>query len=211
MRPRIHCLLRRASFLCIRDSQHSPRTGTRRGHLCERWQLHTLAARRATGRSFAGRSCRIGPPLSGPFRPRGCESFAVATLVDEVALRCGDLTIEKVVGLVYQADHRVSDHGRVSVVQPFRVARNIRLIRPIGPIPIPHLTDRLSLPVVFSPLPQTPLSQEILIVEQQLIQTRPRHVHQAQFRLSRGGRCPAALGDILPSAARRLHHLVHSA
>ena len=65
--------------------------------------------------------------------------------------------------------------------------------------------------VIFVPLPQTPLAEEILVVQQQLIQACAGDVDQAQLRLTRSGRCAAALANILPATACCLDHLVHGA
>src|SRR3972149_6167675 len=76
-----------------------------------------------------------------------------------------------------------------------------------APFP-PRRAPFTSLGVVLVPLPLAALSQEVFKVQQQLVQAGPRNVHQAQLRLAGGRRRPAALGNVLPTAARRLHHLI---
>src|SRR6185369_8769217 len=55
---------------------------------------------------------------------------------------------------------------------------------------------------------QPPLSQEVFIVEPQLLQTGPRHVGQLELGFLRSPRRLAPFGNVLHSTPRRLHHLV---
>jgi len=159
--------------------------------------------------------CRASLPLPGPLRePRRREMFAVTTLVDEVALQRGDLLIEQVVGLVDQADHRVGDHRRVDMAQPCGISRGIGRIGRICPIhrlrPVlsPGGPHRLRFAVVLVPQALAALTQEVLVVQQKLVEAGPGDVDQTQLSLRGGCRRPAALGNVLPSAARRLYHLI---
>ena len=151
------------------------------------------------------------PPFLDPCRR---QSLAVAAIPDELPLQTGDLPVQQVVGLVDQADEGVGDYSRVGVVDPGGVGG---VIRRIGRIPTDP-SDAASPPpeppglwVILLPLPHTALAQKILVVEQELIQAGPGDIDQPQFGLGRGRRGAAAFSDILPPAARRLHHLVHRA
>ena len=98
----------------------------------------------------------------------------------------------------------------IFVLKPARVLfPMIRRIRLIGRISFQSNCPYLpSLSVVFAPLSLATLSQEVLIVEQQFIETGSCDVHQAQLSLARGRRSPAPFGNVLPAAARGLDHLI---
>ena len=182
---------------------------------------HELAASGTVWRS-GDRIRRIGPNrlmrsiflLRTPRRQSCCgKLLSIATLGNKAALQRRDLLVEQVVRLVDKADHSVGDDRRISRTEPARVLFPvIRRISPIG------LIGRLSSHpdgahcarsrVVFAPLAVTALAQKVLVVEQQLIETRSCDIHQAQFRLTRCGRCPTTLGDVLPPTACRLDHLI---
>src|SRR3989338_11094964 len=115
-----------------------------------------------------------------------------------------------------QAEYRVGDDCRIGGVEPARVffpmIRRIGLIGLIRPISSrPNRAHFTRLRVVLVPLPLASLSQEILIVQQQLVQAGPRYIHQAQLCVAGGRSRSAALRDVLPAAARRLHHLIMGA
>jgi hypothetical protein len=57
---------------------------------------------------------------------------------------------------------------------------------------------------------QPSLPQEIFVVEPQLLQAGPRDVGQLELSFLRSARRLAPLGNVLHSAARRLHHLIAS-
>jgi hypothetical protein len=127
-----------------------------------------------------------------------------ATLFQKLLLKLAELLVEKIVGLVDQADERVCRDFRLSLF-------NIGLICPIGPITgIDQLSDRVGGWMVFVPESQAALSQKVLVVEQQLFETRPRDVNQFEFGFFGSPRSHAAFGDVLFAAARGLHHLVMS-
>jgi hypothetical protein len=67
----------------------------------------------------------------------------------------------------------------------------------------PRVADR--------PLGKIALAQEVLIVQKQFFETCPGHAGQLEFGFSGSAAGFAAFGDILHSAARRLHHLVTGA
>src|SRR6266542_6173349 len=74
-----------------------------------------------------------------------------ATLLQKLLLKLTELLVEKIVGLVDQADERVSRDFRLSLF-------NIGLIRPIGPFPRIHqLSHLLRCRMVFSPKSKFPL------------------------------------------------------
>ena len=81
-------------------------------------------------------------------------------------------------------------------------------IRQICLILFPHRPHDQRFGVVLVPLTFAALPKVILIIQQQLLQARPRYIHQPQLRLAGGGGGAAAFGDILSAAARRLHHLI---
>ena len=58
------------------------------------------------------------------------------------------------------------------------------------------------------PLFQVTVTQEIFKVEQQFLKAGTGDVDQAQLGLRRGGGGAAALGNVLPSAACGLNHLI---
>jgi len=61
------------------------------------------------------------------------------------------------------------------------------------------------------PLLEMPVTQIILVVEEQLLQTGAGDIDQAQFGLGRGARSATALGKVLTAAAGGLYHLIHRA
>jgi hypothetical protein len=155
-------------------------------------QGHRLSANRAVRNRFSqlirpiGRIGPISPILLPPLlNPRGRQTLAVTAPLDELTFQSGNLPVEQVIGLMNQADDRIGDHSRVAVGQPRRVSFRISpigRINPINPRPNPPHGSRLG--IVFSPLPQAALSQEILVVEQQLVQAGPGHIHQSQLGLT---------------------------
>jgi hypothetical protein len=52
------------------------------------------------------------------------------------------------------------------------------------------------------------LPEEILKVQEQFLQARPSYARQLQLRFFGSRRCHAPLGDVLNTAAGRLHHLI---
>jgi hypothetical protein len=46
------------------------------------------------------------------------QPFAVPTFPDELLFQAGDLPVEKIVGLMNQADQGIGDHNRVGVGEP---------------------------------------------------------------------------------------------
>lgn len=97
--------------------------------------------------------------------------------------------------------------------QPGRVTRPIRLLTGLSWVAIlqgsADFAHRKRFGTVFRPRAKAALPQKILIVEQQLIEARARHIHEAKLRLARCRRGTTALRDVLPTAARRLYHLVN--
>jgi len=53
--------------------------------------------------------------------------------------------------------------------------------------------------------------QVVLIIQAQFFEAGAGHVRELQFHLLRGAAGLAALGDVLHSAARGLHHLIMGA
>jgi hypothetical protein len=62
--------------------------------------------------------------------------------------------------------------------------------------------------VVFIPGAEFSLAEEILKIQQQFFQAGTGDIYETQLGLAGGGGSPAAFGDVLPTAARSLHHLV---
>jgi hypothetical protein len=58
------------------------------------------------------------------------------------------------------------------------------------------------------PKRKTALAQEILVIQAQFFHARPRHIGQLDFGFLRGAGSLAALGDVLDTRPRRLHHLI---
>ncbi len=85
-----------------------------------------------------------------------------------------------------------------------------RVIPDFRSLPLANRPDLERLRAVLVPLLLALLTQIVFVVQQQFIQTGPGHVHQPKFHLPRSCRGPAALGDVLPSASRRLDHLIVS-
>ena len=111
---------------------------------------------------------QVGLLLSGcslRFDPCCSKAFAVTAFFNELAFERTDLLVKQVICLMDQADERIGDYHGIIMIQPARVqvlASRIRLIRR-------HLlsdfTNFARLRVVFNPLPQSSLTQKILIVE----------------------------------------------
>ena len=157
---------------------------------------------------------RILSILRALAKPLGGELFTVAAVLDKCLFQRSNLTVQQVVRLVDQADCRIgADHG-IRVIEPsaiklpalrvgeIRQIGPIRLIRPIGPIlakDLGHVAHPHGLRAIGIPLRQTPVTQEILVIKQQFIQARAGDVYKAQLGLRRGGRRPAALGEVLPT------------
>src|ERR1043166_8665975 len=94
------------------------------------------------------------------------------------------------------------------MVEPFCVNRPIGPIRLIGPIFLPYRPSPPSPPRPPFPKAESALAQKIFVVEQQLVETSARDAHETELGLARRCERAAALGDVLPAAPRRLHHLV---
>ena len=99
-------------------SRATPELGTGARPVAGSAKYHRLAAKAASGCGGGmdpiGRIRRIGPIFCAPVGDsRGGELLAVSALVDEIALESPDLAVEKVIGLVDQADDRIGDGARV--------------------------------------------------------------------------------------------------
>jgi hypothetical protein len=144
-----------------------------------------------------------------PLRNAGSgQLFAESTALDEVALQGRGLPVQQVVSLVNQADERIGDDSRVRGTEPTGVGGQIGQIGPIRPMLSANGSHCQRLRVVLVPLMQTALTQEVLEVEQQLVETCAGDLREPKLGLARRRCRTAAFGDVLTAAAGSLDHLV---
>ena len=127
------------------------------------------------------------------FYPGGGELFGVAAALDELALELLKLAVQKVIGLVDQADHRVGGclgggffDGR-AIGGIGRGVSRIRRIRPIGRIRLtlancPHL-ERAR--IVLGPDVQSALTQVVFVVQEQLVKAGACDANEPEFGLAK--------------------------
>lgn len=157
------------------------------------------------GCGIARGSARAGF-LSRPFlEARGVKALAVATFGHKLPLQTPQLVVEEIVRLVDQADDGVGHNRWVFMGEPCAIGHQI------GGSVASDSAHLQCARVVLCPLLVPALAKEILVVEEKLVQTCPRHIHEPQFRLARCRGSAAPLGDVLAAASRRLHHLVMGA
>lgn len=116
------------------------------------------------------------------------ELFGKTALIRKLSFHLPELPIREKVGLVNESHHGICRDFGGSFFDKGLISR----IRPIGHIGEPSNGFRLR--VVLCPERKLVLSQEIFIVEQQLLQGRPGHADQIEFGLFGGAEA------MLPSA-----------
>lgn len=133
------------------------------------------------------------------------EAFGETAFGDELLFEVAELAVQKVVGLVNEADEGVGgDFGRGFLY--------IGLVGPIGPIGlIGDPSDRLGLGVVFGPEGQGSLAEEVFVIQEQLFQAGAGDAGELQFGLLRRRGGLTGFGDVLLARARGLDHLVGGA
>jgi hypothetical protein len=117
------------------------------------------------------------------------ELLAIATPFHKLILQCDDLLIEQIVRLVDDADHRIGTNEGIFMIEPVAVelvTPSIGQIRPIRPMRRRHGTHGFRFPIILAQLRAKPVSDEILIIQEQLLQARAGHVYQPEFRLAGG-------------------------
>lgn len=155
------------------------------------------------------RSTMTRTPKGSESPPTGASAADTAARWDRLGQELGvelpQKLVEQVAGLVHDADERV---GRVLFALLFDV-RLIGLIGPIRPIAKPPHKQRLIM--VLGPFFEAALPQKIAVIEQELFLAGPRDADQLQLHLGTRARSNTSFGDVLPTAARGLHHLVDGA
>ncbi len=119
--------------------------------------------------------------------------LAVAVLLNELVFERGNLAVEQIVGLVNQADERISPREWVVAFDPRLVevmSLNIGEVRPISLMIARDFSDSLCFGIILVPLCSAALADVILIIEQQFVETGAGHVDESQFCLAGSGACP---------------------
>ncbi len=114
-----------------------------------------------------------------------------------------DLTVKQIVGLMDKADRNIGHDIRAAGFNkfPIRVKIRIRIST--------QLANEQGLPRTLFPNPEIADPQKIVVVLQQLLQTRSRNVDQLDLHLFRGSGYLSPFDDILFSRSGRLYHLVY--
>lgn len=111
------------------------------------------------------------------FKSRSGHAFPDAAFLDEVAFESANLLIEQVIGLVDQADRDIG-HDFCGARFAKLAISLIRHIRPIAQLP--HVKSFLRIFVSGFQIAHT---QEILVIDQQFLETRASHIGQLDLGL----------------------------
>lgn len=110
-------------------------------------------------------------------RAGSVETLGETAFFEELSLQGFELAVEEVVGLVDQAEHRISRDLR-------RGPLHIGLIGRIGPIGlIRQLPNRLGLRMLLRPDRQAALAEEIFVVFEKFLEAAASDAGQLEFRL----------------------------
>ena len=130
------------------------------------------------GLSLLGSAIAAGRRIPGALLEPGTRhALAETAIVKEIAFQAAYLLIEQIVGLVDETDRDVRDDlGRTSFAE--------LLVLSVGHIWVgSEAPNELGFPTVLLPLGKRPCSEEIMIVIQQLFETRARGIRQFDLYL----------------------------
>ena len=126
------------------------------------------------------------------------EFFGEATFAEKIGLETHDLSAEEIARLIHQAEQGV---GRDLGGAEQNLLRCKRASLQLA-------AHELRLAALLFPSRQTPLTEEIFVVQNQFFQAGAGDVRELDLGFLRSARSNAAFGDILDPAPRGLHHLV---